>query len=287
MDISQLVESLEFRFMASGIDNAKRVAEELLAHAFDCKPLAIYTGTVWEPEGGEQTFALIRRIETLAERIEKGEPLQYVVGHVDFWGLQIKCDPRALIPRSETEILVEEVLSSNIWTHNPVTLVDVGTGTGCIALTLASQRPSGRYTAIDLSEEALSLAKENASSLGLADAIEWRQSSLLNGFEADSLDAVVANLPYIPTPEWEKLDKSVRDHEPRTALDSGPDGTERIEELAIQARRTLHSEGMLFLEIGYDQGRSVCGLLQTLGYKNIQIKHDLANLDRIAIAENP
>ncbi|MCF7818677.1 MAG: peptide chain release factor N(5)-glutamine methyltransferase, partial [Kiritimatiellales bacterium] len=226
-------------------------------------------------------------LEPLAARIEAGEPLQYVVGHVDFWGLEIKCDPRALIPRPETELLVEEVLSSKVWNRKPATVVDVGTGTGCIVLTLATQRPDADFKAVDLSADALELARENARAHGLEDKILWLQNSLLESFAEESCDAVVANLPYISSNDWKALSPSVRDHEPQSALDSGPTGMELIEQLATQARYVLTSGGMLFLEFGYDQGDAVFQCLDKLGYRNIQIKHDLAGHDRIAIAENP
>lgn len=281
MGIISLVESFEFRFAASGVDNPKRVAEELLAHVFGCKPLEIYLRNTPLPPEFSHT------LEKLAMRIEAGEPLQYVVGHVDFWGLEIKCDPRALIPRPETELLVEEVLSSKIWNRKPATVVDVGTGTGCIVLTLATQRPDADFKAVDLSSAALELARENARAHGLEGKILWLENSLLESFAEESCDAVVANLPYISSSDWKALSPSVRDHEPQAALDSGPNGMELIESLATQARYVLVSGGMLFLEFGYDQGDAVFQCLDKLGYRNIQIKHDLAGLDRIAIAENP
>ena len=281
MEIIPLVESIQLRFAAAGIDNPKRVAEELLAHVLGCRPLAIYLRDA--PAPPEKIAAM----EPLVARIEADEPLQYVVGHVDFWGLEIKCDPRALIPRPETELLVEEVLSSKIWNRKPATVVDVGTGTGCIVLTLATQRPDAGFKAVDLSADALDLARENARAHGLEDKILWLQNSLLESFAEESCDAVVANLPYISSNDWKALSPSVRDHEPQAALDSGPTGMELIEQLATQARYVLASGGMLFLEFGYDQGDAVFQCLDKLGYRNIQIKHDLAGHDRIAIAENP
>ena len=281
MKILNLISSLDQRFTAAGIDNAKRVAEELVAHVLGCNPMEIYLrNEVPSPEK-------LQLLEQLVLRIESGEPLQYVVGHVDFWGLKIKCDPRALIPRAETELLVEEVLSSKIWNHNPATLVDIGTGSGCIVLALASQRPESNFKAVDLSAEALSLAQENAREYGLENKILWLENSLLERFAPASCDAVVANLPYISTRDWKALAPSVRDHEPQSALDSGPSGMELIRDLATQARYVLVPDGMLFLEFGYDQGEAVFQCLNDLGYLNIQIKHDLAGLDRIAIAENP
>ncbi len=281
MPMLTLVKSLERRFSATGIDNAKRVAEELVAHVLGCMPLEIYLRD--EAPSLEQ----IQALEKLALRIDCGEPLQYVVGHVDFWGLKIKCDPRALIPRPETELLVEEILTSKIWNHKPTTLVDIGTGSGCIALALASQRPDDHFKATDLSSEALGLARENARQHGLENKILWLENSLLERFAPASCDAVVANLPYISTRDWKGLSPSVRDHEPQSALDSGPSGMELIQELSTQARYVLVSGGMLFLEFGFDQGEAVSHCLSSLGYLNIQIKPDLAGHDRIAMAENP
>ena len=286
MDIEQLADSLEFRFSAAGIDNVKRVTEEMLAEIFHCKPLQIRTREIAQNFSPREQLNVIKRLEAMATRIENGEPLQYVIGHVDFWGLQIKCDPRALIPRPETELLVEEVLSSSIWKKTPATVIDVGTGSGCIVLTLAQQRPDANFKAIDLSPEAMELAKENAVSNNLDSRVIWHENNLLEGFPPESADAIVANLPYIATNDWETLSPSVRDHEPRTALESAPSGMELIRELAKQARSVLVPSGMLFLEFGYDQGDAVRQTLHELGYRNIQIKHDLAGHDRIGIAEN-
>jgi release factor glutamine methyltransferase len=288
MDIEQLISSFEFRFDASGIDNARRVTEELLAHVFQCKPLEIYTGAASGFKSSSEQFEIIRKLEPMAERIEKGEPLQYVIGNVDFWGLQIKCDSRALIPRPETELLVEEVLSCRILTDmQPATVVDVGTGTGCIVLTLAKQRPDASFKAIDSSAEALSLARENAAFHGLEERVFWMKNNLLDRFAPNSADVIVANLPYISSKDWNELSPSVRDYEPQKALDSGPTGMELIEVLALQARSILVPDGMLFLEFGYDQGKAVKECLNQLGYYDVTIKHDLAGLDRIAIATNP
>ena len=262
MEITSLVESFESRFAAAGVDNPKRVTEELLAHIFHCKPMEIYMGAIPEQTTTEEKVALIRRLEPLAKRIEDGEPLQYVIGHVDFWGLEIKCDPRALIPRPETELLVEEVLSSKVWNSKPATVVDVGTGTGCVVLTLATQRPDADFKAVDISPKALGLARENARHHGLEDKILWLENSLLERFAPASCDAVVANLPYIATTDWKGLSPSVRDHEPQSALDSGPTGMELIEELALQARSILVPGGMLFLEFGFDQGDAVFQCLE-------------------------
>lgn len=288
MEIDQLIDSLEFRFQAAGVDNAKRVAEELLAEVLNCKPLEIYTGAAAGIVTTTQKFEVIKNLEPLVVRIEQGEPLQYVIGHVDFWGLQIKCDSRALIPRSETELLVEEVLSCRIMNDKrPATVVDVGTGTGCIILTLAKQRPDANFKAVDVSADALELARENEVANKLEKPVFWMQNHLLERFAPASADVIVANLPYISSKDWKALSPCVREHEPQSALDSGPSGMELIEDLALQARSILVPAGMLFLEFGFDQGKAVFQCLEKLGYLDIQIKHDLAGLDRIAIATNP
>ena len=280
MEILKQVKSLEDRFLVKDIDNAKRVAEELVAHVLGCRPLEVYL--LAKPLAEEELQAL----EKLATRIEAGEPLQYVVGHVDFFGLEILCDPRALIPRPETELLVEEVLASNIWKKSPTKIVEVGTGSGCISVALATHRPEANFTACDISPEALALAKENARRHGQEEKIQWLENHLLNSFSPASCNGIVANLPYISSSDWKQLDGSVRDHEPRSALDSGPSGMELIEELSSQAREILVPGGMLFLEFGFDQGEAVFQCLEKRSYTHIQIKPDLAGLDRMAIAEN-
>lgn len=291
MEIDQLVESFEFRFRASGVDNAKRVAEELIAHVLDCKPLEIYTGAANIVNSAAQKFEIIQKLEPLAERIEQGEPLQYVLGYVDFWGLRILCDPRALIPRPETELLVEEVITSSVWATKRQTdltsIVDVGTGTGCIALAIAHQRSDTVIQAVDLSSEALALAQANEKTNHVAGRIEWKINDLLDGFKHESIDIVVANLPYIASDEWLRLAPSVKEYEPKRALESGPTGMELIAKLAEQARHVLVPGGMLFLEFGFEQGRQVFLYLEQLGYAEIQIKHDLAGHERIAIAISP
>lgn len=281
MKTTALIERLRSRFENAGVGNTKRTAEELVAHLLECNPLEIYLQDELFPSEH------LPELELLTVQIESGEPLQYVVGHVDFFGLQLKCDPRALIPRAETELLVEEILASTFWVNQSATVVDVGTGSGCIAITLATQRPDANFKAIDLSTKALSLARENARSHGLENKILWLNKSLLDDCAPESCDAVVANLPYISTRDWKALPPAVRDHEPQTALDSGPTGMELIKELATQARYVLIPGGMLFLEFGFDQGPSVRRCLEKLNYLNIQIKRDLAGHDRIAIAKNP
>jgi len=286
------VQTLEARLKAAGNGNAKRSVEELAAHVLGCKPLEIYFR--------EMTSAQEEHLEILIDRAELGEPIQYIIGHVDFRGLEIRCDRRALIPRPETEQLVEQVLQSVLSVEcrsegseslrevaSELKIADIGAGTGCISLALAHELPNAEVTAIDISPEALALAKENAKRLNLTDRIHFVLGNLLNVdtastfFSDASLDIVVSNPPYIFSDAWKNLEPCVRDFEPQLALDGGADGMDLIRPLVEQAARVLKPGGGLFLEIGFDQGEAVFQCLEKSGFQNIRIIKDLAGLDRI------
>lgn len=219
------------------------------------------------------------------------EPLQYILGHTPFRELELRTDRRALIPRPETEELVGAVLDGVARIAGEgrhLSALDVGTGTGAIALSLALEGPFSRVVATDLSGEALSLARENRESVALpADvAVEFRQGSLFGPLALDeSFDVVVSNPPYVADTEWEGLQTEVRDWEPRLALTSGPAGTELLEGLVKGAPAHLRPGGLLALEIGAGQGRDVAALLRADGrYHEVQVARDLAGLDRVVTA---
>jgi release factor glutamine methyltransferase len=273
--MKELIRQFEARLAAAGSGNAKRAVEELAAHVMDCKPLEIYFKTITPGQQAE--------LEKLIVRAEQGEPIQYIIGHVDFRGLEIRCDRRALIPRAETEQLVEEVLKSKAQSLKPLCIADVGTGTGCISLALLHELPNAEVTGVDISLAALSLAKENAERLGLSERFQTLENNLLDGFKEGSLDIVVSNPPYILSDVCKTLDPSVRDFEPKLALDGGKDGLDLIRTLIKQAARVLKPGGGLFLEIGYDQGATVSKLLEQHGFQHVKLKKDLAGLDRIVL----
>ena len=273
--MNDLIRQFEARLAAAGSGNAKRAVEELAAHVMDCKPLEIYFKTVTP----EQQAALGK----LIVRAEQGEPIQYIIGHVDFRGLEIRCDRRALIPRPETELLVEEVLKLKVEGQKSLKIADIGAGTGCISLALLHELPNAEVTGVDVSPDALSLAKENAERLGFCGRFQTLENNLLNGFEEGSLDIVVSNPPYILSDVCKTLDPSVRDFEPELALDGGKDGLDLIRTLIKQAARVLKPGGGVFLEIGYDQGTSVLKLLEHNGFQRVEVKKDLAGLDRIVL----
>ncbi len=219
------------------------------------------------------------------ERLASGEPLQYILGDVAFHEITIQTDRRALIPRPETEMLVEWVLACpEIWSEREPRLVDAGTGTGCIALALAAARPAARVLAVDLDPEALSLARENRDRLGLKGRVELRLGDWLSGLPTGSFDAVVSNPPYIPAADCETLERHVREHEPRRALDGGLDGLAMIRCLAPQALACLKPGRPLWLEIGFNQGPVVAARLAEIGFERIEVRHDAAGHDRVVSA---
>jgi release factor glutamine methyltransferase len=217
-------------------------------------------------------------------RVAAGEPVQYVVGRWEFRGHPMNVDRRALIPRPETEQLVQLVLDDpKLWRNPAPRIVDAGTGSGCIVVSLAKERPEGRYMATDISAEALELAKENAALNGVADSIVFVQGELSDFLEPYSVDAVVSNPPYIPSNLVDKLDVSVRDFEPRLALDGGSDGLDSLRQIAEEASMALREGGGLFLELSseQEQGRSVSAFLRQLGFDDISPHRDLAGTERL------
>lgn len=265
------------RLEQAGIDEADNKLRWVAAHLLACGLLDVlrHADKIPPPATARAFAAAVARLAT-------DEPVQYVIGETDFMGLKIRCDRRALIPRPETELLAacaEEFLREHA---GPATVVDVCTGTGCIACALAVRVPGPRVMATDLSPAALDLARENARALGAA--VEFRQADLLAGLEAGSADLVVANPPYVASAECERLPRTVREFEPRLALDGGPDGLALISRLVSEAARVLTSKGRLLLEIGEDQAAAVAELLCQNNRFNLTLKSDFAGKPRVAIA---
>ncbi|MBP7828829.1 MAG: peptide chain release factor N(5)-glutamine methyltransferase [Kiritimatiellae bacterium] len=265
---------------AAGLDEARLKAEWALSRALGFPRLE------WPLRFREAVPAsALSAFESYVRRLAGREPLQYVLGDAEFMGLVLKTDRRALIPRPETEFLVETVLEyPPLWAANrrPV-VADVGTGTGCIALALASKRPGARCLARDSSPAALDLARENAAALGLEGRIEFEEGDLLEGVPPGSLDAVVSNPPYVPAGDWAGLDRSVRDFEPRGALDGGADGLAVIRRLLPQAFTSLKERGIVALEIGEGQAERVRRLMKDAGFVAGEIRRDFSDRDRVAL----
>ncbi len=269
--ILPLVREVTSRLTAAGLDEAGLKAELLVAHVLEVPRLEIFS---------MDAKTVPAALHALIDRAVRGEPIQYVIGDANFLGHVIKTDRRALIPRPETEQLVERVLKTP-----GRDVADVGTGTGCIAIALALARPESRCIATDISDDALDLARENARRLGAP--VAFHATNLLEGLEPATLDIVVSNPPYISESEFSTLQKEVRDFEPRLALDGGAHGLEVIARLIPQAFQALRAGGHLFLEIGETQGARVAGLLRNEGFHDVVIEPDAMGHERFAIGRRP
>lgn len=270
------------------VDSPRLAAEVLAAHALGLARAQLATSDAPIPQP---------LFQALVDRCASGEPLAYVVGHKAFYDLDLACDPRALIPRPETELLVETILNfkptrssaAQAWALDVSTpsLVDVGTGTGCIAVTLAAHWPGARVYATDVSPEALALARYNAERCGVSERIVFLQGDLLAGLPGP-VHVIAANLPYVTTAEWEALPRSIRLHEPRLALDGGADGLDQIRRLLAPAEAPAYllPGGVLVLEIGSTQGPAAAQLVRAaFPAARVQVKQDYAGLDRLVVAE--
>lgn len=219
-------------------------------------------------------------LRDLVRRRGEGTPLQHLLGTVDFLGLSLLSDPRALIPRPETEQLVGFVLDESSWQS----VWDIGTGTGAIALALATKRPSASVAAGDVSADALSLARENAARLELAGRVSFFESDLLEGFSGP-VEVIVANLPYIPTGDIAGLSREVG-HDPVLALDGGADGLALIRRLAAGAAQKLPPGGLIALEVGHDQAARTADILAAHNFRDISVRRDYQGIERFLIARN-
>jgi release factor glutamine methyltransferase len=217
--------------------------------------------------------------QALLTRREAAEPMQYITGVQQFFGLDFKVTREVLIPRPETELVVEALLD-RVNRDQPLRIVDVGTGSGAIAVALAHALPKSQITAVDLSEPALAVARENAAQHGVLERVRLVHADLLAGCAPRSFEAVVSNPPYVA--ESEVLEAQVRDYEPATALYAGPSGLEIYEQLIPQARETLTPGGWLILEIGYGQRDAVSALLRE--WADLNFQNDLQGIPRVAAA---
>ena len=259
-----------------GVESSRLNAEHLLAHVLG-KKNRIELYLEFERPLGEKERAPLR--DLVRQRAE-GRPLQHLLGTVEFLGHSFATDARALIPRPETEQLVELVLAAGDFEQ----ALDVGTGSGVIALSLALKRPQAAVIGCDISPEALALAGENAARHGLAGRVNFVQSDLLANIPGP-VDLLVANLPYISEADLKDLSREVR-HDPVLALDGGDDGLDLIRRLVDEAPQILSPGGVLALEIGHDQSKRVCELLKDQNYRDISPRRDYQNIERFIIARH-
>ncbi|MBU4429758.1 MAG: peptide chain release factor N(5)-glutamine methyltransferase, partial [Verrucomicrobia bacterium] len=263
-----------------GIEESRLTGEWLLSHELGCARLELALRHQ-EPLSPLSNRTFQHRIN----RAAMGEPVQYILGTAEFMGHAFRVDRRCLIPRPETERLAEWVLGFDpLWNAGDPALADVGTGSGCLAISLALARSKGHYLATDTSAAALALARENAARHGVSARIRFIACDLLSAATPASLAAVVSNPPYIRTTDWARLDRNVRNFEPCAALVGGPDGLTIIRRLMTQALQALKPGGVFFLEIGADQGAAVLELAQAAGFRESQLRPDLAGKDRMVRA---
>lgn len=267
-------------FTARGVENARFNAEWLVGQALGLKRMQLYVQferLLTEPE--------LEKIRPLVRRRAAHEPLQYVLGETPFAGLTLKCDPRGLIPRPETEYLVEMIGAKYSEAAPPASVLDLGTGTGALALALAGIFPSARVTGTDLSDAALALAQENAAANGLTERVRWLKSNWFAQVPANErFDLIVSNPPYLTPQEWAETKPEVRDHEPRTALVGGADGLDDLRSIVAEAPRWLASGGTLVLETGIAQHAALRSLVEASGLTLFESRPDLTGRDRFVWA---
>jgi len=260
---------------------ATRDAELLLLHTLQIPRVTLIAHPDDELSTSQRTIYedhIVRRL--------RHEPVQYITGQQEFYGLTLKVTPAVLIPRPETEHLVEAVLKL-VPTNQPLMIADIGTGSGAIAIALAVHLPRAKITALDISREALAIATENARKHSVADRISFLRSDLLSALnhEAEAFDAIVSNPPYIAETDRKTLHPQVRDYEPPTALFAGETGLDIYRRLIPQAHDALKPTGLLALEIGYGQQDAIAALLQT--WQNLSFLNDLQQIPRVALAKKP
>jgi release factor glutamine methyltransferase len=235
-------------FLASkGVESARLEAELLLAHALGCPKIALYTRYDEVPPDAPR--AAFR--ELVQQRV-KGRPVAHLLGKKEFYSLEFEVGPAVLIPRPDSEWLVSEAEAVAKTIESP-TILDVGTGSGCLAVALAVRVKTATVTAVDVSPEAVAIATRNAAKHKVSDRLRVLEGDLFAPVAGSTFDVIVSNPPYIPSADLDKLEAGVRDHEPRQALDGGPDGFAVIDRLLGQGPAHLKPGGVLLIEIGYDQ----------------------------------
>jgi release factor glutamine methyltransferase len=281
MQLKQAVDSAYQVFIENDVPSPRLNAELLLLFVLNRERAYLYAHPERELNADEQS----RYHDVIQERA-RGCPTQYITGHQEFWGLDLLVSPAVLIPRPETEHVVETVLE--LLKEHPLEglgklkLLDVGTGSGCIALALASELPLAEIHACDISDEALEMARVNAARLGLGGKVLFRKSDLLSVYTGEHFDYIISNPPYVGEADADKVQKQVREFEPKIAVFSGREGMEIYHRLIPQAHDALRLGGWFVAEIGYSEEDNVRNLLA--GWLDIQVTADLQGIPRVIAA---
>lgn len=286
MTVLEVIQRSTEYLTRKGVESARLQAELLLAHVLGRPRLQLYL----EFER-RLTAAELDRLRELVRRRGAREPLQYLLGTVNFCGLELAVSPAVLIPRPETEWLAERAwtfLAGRGGGDAPPAALDFGTGSGCLAIALAARCPAALVVATDVSAAALDVARGNAARLGVEARIQFLLGEGFAGLPPEArFDLIVANPPYIPSAEIARLQPEVRDHEPRVALDGGPDGLAVIRRLAGEGRGWLKPGGRLMTELGDGQAESAAELFGAAGWAGVTVENDWTNRPRMLIAERP
>ena len=259
----------------AGVPEARREAGSLLAFLLD-KDRTFILSHAHDPISGEQETLFEEFLDARAQ----GEPAQYITGRQDFYGLEFEVTPAVLIPRPETELLIEAAIKL-VGAEETVSFCDLGTGSGCIAITLLTQLPSAHALAIDVSASALEIAKRNAARHRVTDRIEFVLSDCFASVPQKTFDLIVSNPPYVAEDAVATLQREVRDFEPRVALTAGFDGLDVIRRLVTDAQKYLRPRGYLVFEIGFDQHEAVGTLIDAQVWELVDIHQDLQGIPRI------
>ena len=264
--------------LAEAGEGARIEARTIVGHVLGLDLTGLMLGRD-RPVGPDE---VARMIETARRRLA-GEPIQRVIGEADFFGLSFRLTSATLVPRPDTETLVEAVLARIAAVERPV-LADLGVGSGAILVSLLWARSDAIGVATDLSEEALATARGNAERHGVAERALFVRGSYASMLAAGGFDAVVSNPPYIESAVVDTLEPAVRDHDPRLALDGGADGLDAYRRIVAEAAAAVKPGGLLALEIGWDQGASVPALLPAADWRDVAVLPDLAGRDRVVVA---
>ena len=280
--VGRILKWCEEFFRTKGSATARLDAEILLAHVLGCSRVRLYVD--WRKVVNPAERAALR---SLVARRGEGEPVAYLVGKREFWSLEFKVDRRVLIPRPETEHVVEAVLEMVDRFHfSSPRVADIGTGCGNIACALAKSLPTAKICASDISQDALEVAEENARSLGLSERIEFLAGDLTEPLrERGGFDVVAANPPYVAPEEWREVPVDVRCYEPRAALcDQEPDGLGMVRRLLKESPAVLNRPGVLVCEIGHRQAESAERAAVEIGYREVSFRKDYSGKRRVLVA---
>lgn len=284
MHVRELLEQASKALSANGITSPVAEARLLLAHALDVsleKLLLKYLDEV--PATIEEEFNI------LIERRRKHEPIAYITNIKEFYGRDFLLNHNVLIPRPDTEILIETVLAeaNNFPQNQPIKILDLGTGSGCIAITLAAELKIAEIVAVDNSPEALEVARSNAATHKVQDQIQFIESNWFASIPKERFNFIVSNPPYISTSEQEEMSEETKMFEPEAALFAGNEGLEHYEHILQNAGDYLELDGIIFFEIGHRQSTSIQKIANQCGYENIDFTKDLQAISRVAVIKKP